>query len=56
VKERRRWRMLGMALTIKAGDNRLNSSSSASHLICLGENLITPNSLLISFAYFAAIK
>jgi len=54
MKDRGRGRMLGMALTIKAGDNRLNSSSSASHLICFGEDLITPNSLLISFAYFAA--
>lgn len=37
-------------------DNHLNRSSSASHLICSSEDLITSNSLLISFAYFAAIK
>lgn len=33
-----------------------NSSSGASHLISFVEDLITFNSLLISFDYFAAIK
>lgn len=56
-KSKRDWNDTKPLKLTARGCNHLNSSSSASHLICFSKkDLITSNSLLILFVYFAVIK